>query len=712
MPVGVDGRSIDPHDAAQWMDADTAYSMATATGYGVGFVFTDADPFWFLDVDQCLNDHGTWDQTATTALQWFPGAAVEISQSGKGLHVFGVGSIPPGYKTRNQRLGVELYGSKRFVALGSNATGNAWTDHTAALNKFVPQWFEAGVQNLPVDWTDKPCPEYTGPQDDELLIQNMLASGGAAKVFGGKATINQLWENDIEALSDHFPDPEQGRPYDSSAADGSLATHLAFWTGKDCARIERLMRRSALVRDKWDQHGSYLYRTITGAVAKCGTVYDKPTIQQGYTLDVGSDLEMAQIALEALRDEHGEIVHCDGYFWRFGRTRWVRFEHNQLRRMIHEFDRSKTNQGGTVKLGKSKIDSIIHEMSTIVEDWNFFSGSPRGISCESGFIRFDQYGNPSEEPHASEHRNRHVVAGKWRSQNPVTLPKDSLLYRLLHGSFLGDADFIEKVALIQEISGVVALGIGTRIKKPKAMIFYGASAENGKSQFLELFRSLVPPDSTSSISPSKFQDDKHVIKLAGKVINCSDELSNADAISSDRFKAIITGEPVSARDVYKSAVDFLPTAQHVYATNELPYFKGGLDRGVLRRLAVIGFNRTIPPDERVPGIGRRIASEEADLLIAFAVEGASRIIRNGTFTEPESSQQELREWILGADPVAAWIEFACVVDRNPNSAPPIRTAHAHNMFLAWAGIQGFEKTTPSENHIFHQTRHGDLRPRC
>ncbi|RYE81023.1 MAG: hypothetical protein EOO80_02310, partial [Oxalobacteraceae bacterium] len=52
---------------------------------------------------------------------------------------------------------------------------------------------------------------------------------------------------------------------------------MAFWTGCDVARIARLMRRSALARDKWDDHSTYLVeRTISGACGQCSDVYRDP----------------------------------------------------------------------------------------------------------------------------------------------------------------------------------------------------------------------------------------------------------------------------------------------------------------------------------------------------------------------------------------------------------------------------------------------------
>jgi phage/plasmid-associated DNA primase len=131
----------------------------------------------------------------------------------------------------------------------------------------------------------------------------------------------------------------------------------------------------------------------------------------------------------------------------------------------------------------------------------------------------------------------------------------------------------------------------------------------------------------------------------------------------------------------------------------MPSFSGSVDRGVRRRLLMLQFNRTIPPEERIQDIGKRIAEEEPDLLLAFAVEGASRLIRNRRFTTPPSSEDALAQWLQDADPVYAWV--AARVDpwnkyQSQNKTPAYKTSHAHAMFREWALSNGFqEKSIPS-----------------
>jgi hypothetical protein len=264
------GRVSNAHDAAIWTDAATALAAVArfGSGYGLGFVFTAADPFWFLDIDNCAMPDGSgWTPLALQLCAAFPGAAIEVSASGKGLHLFGTGQAPA-HGCKNIGLGLEFYTEGRFVALtGTGAVGSAGRDFTYALPWLVDNFFpfKGGANGEAVDWTVGPCDEWRGPVDDEELIRRALMSQSAAAAFGNKAAFRDLWDCNIPVLAAAYPS-ESGAAYDGSSADRALAQHLAFWTGKDCERILRLMRQSQLVRAKWDRE-DYLPRTIVGAVA-------------------------------------------------------------------------------------------------------------------------------------------------------------------------------------------------------------------------------------------------------------------------------------------------------------------------------------------------------------------------------------------------------------------------------------------------------------
>lgn len=275
MPKGADWQN----DPALWTDAATACTMAALLGdqYGVGFLFTEADPFVFIDLDNCLTGD-QWSETARTIMQALVGAAIEVSQSGAGLHIIGTASNVPEHGCKNGPLGLEMYHARRFVALtGANAVGSASADITAALPALIDRYFPPNASEgvRPAEWTDGPLPEWDGYPDDADLIAAACKSSGAGSKLGGRASFHDLWACNVPALSATYPDNYGGRDYDASQADAALMSHLAFWTGCDCERMERLARESAMYRDKWDTHNSYLVRTITGAVARCGGVHQR-----------------------------------------------------------------------------------------------------------------------------------------------------------------------------------------------------------------------------------------------------------------------------------------------------------------------------------------------------------------------------------------------------------------------------------------------------
>lgn len=264
-------------DPNAWTDSQTASSLAAVMGdgYGVGFFVTHDDPFFFIDIDNCLQSDGQWSPVAVDLCNRLPGAAVEISQSGKGLHIFGTYTRAPAHSCKNATYNIEMYTGRRFAALtGDGASGDAGTDCTAALAETAGTYFPAGEAVTPTEWSDGPDPDWSGPADDDVLIQKMLAGKSAANVFGSKASLKDLWEGNEVALSLSYPSLNEVDPYDRSSADAALAQHLAWWTGKDHERIHRLMMRSALVRDKWTKHKAYLRdMTITRAVSMQTGVY-------------------------------------------------------------------------------------------------------------------------------------------------------------------------------------------------------------------------------------------------------------------------------------------------------------------------------------------------------------------------------------------------------------------------------------------------------
>jgi len=296
-------KNINPHDSNNWL----TYQEAKANSDHVGFVLTGKDGYFCVDVDDGLID-GEWSEHSLRILSWFPGAYVEVSHFGKGLHIFGFshGEVPSHKKKRKFADGeVELYTDKRFIAFSEQGcSGDYNCDLTTHLCDFIknvmsPEPETRGVSGESVtagnenrgggEW-QKPDERWHGPTDDTELIEKMLSSRGSAiSLLNGKASIQDLWNKNVSVLAENYPDPtDNDRPYDESSPDMALMVHLAFWTGKDLPRMIKLARMSSLGRPKWDSDKTYLSRTGGIACKRCKNVYDSKSINGAVESATGS----------------------------------------------------------------------------------------------------------------------------------------------------------------------------------------------------------------------------------------------------------------------------------------------------------------------------------------------------------------------------------------------------------------------------------------
>lgn len=134
-------------------DFDTAYewAMKVPTYDGVGFILQDksdpykepADPLVFIDLDDVVTDAGKVHPYAWMLVQRC-GTYADLSVSGTGIHIIGVGELPEDTRTVQDTLPdhpdfpeaeVEVYDGKRFCAM----TGKRLTDAPREVND-VTRW--------------------------------------------------------------------------------------------------------------------------------------------------------------------------------------------------------------------------------------------------------------------------------------------------------------------------------------------------------------------------------------------------------------------------------------------------------------------------------------------------------------------------------------------------------------------------------------------
>ena len=112
---------------ATWSEADEAFRAYREDPKffdGIGFVFSPNDPFFGIDVDNCIADDGSVKPWAQPVLERFTDTYAEISPSGKGVKIWAKGKMPvdSGVAFRIGDGRIEIYDHSRYFTV----TGRHW----------------------------------------------------------------------------------------------------------------------------------------------------------------------------------------------------------------------------------------------------------------------------------------------------------------------------------------------------------------------------------------------------------------------------------------------------------------------------------------------------------------------------------------------------------------------------------------------------------
>lgn len=250
---------------------------------GIGFVFNN--DYTGIDCDHCIQEDGTIDEWALDIIRAV-GSFAERSPN-DGVHIFPRGVLPetlgsngklerrgrkiklPG--KRHPEAAIEMYCQGRFFTITGNhfaGTPDHIEDRQEAIIELYNTITQIEQKPLPPKKQQSPVREAApaGPDDltDDALIKKAMEAKNGHRFAA-------LWRGDISDYQN-----------DHSDADLALCNMLAFWTGKDAYRMDRLFRQSGLYRDdKWDRNArsgeTYGQGTITRAINNCDEVYTGPT---------------------------------------------------------------------------------------------------------------------------------------------------------------------------------------------------------------------------------------------------------------------------------------------------------------------------------------------------------------------------------------------------------------------------------------------------
>ena len=243
-PRQLDGTFASSTDAATCCAFDRAVDAVRSRARhfdGVGYILA-GDGLTAIDLDRCvalgcaarvrlgdLRGIDTWARAIVSELESY----TELSPSARGIRIFVRASLPAG--SGNRRGCFEVYDRARYVTV----TG----DHIATMPRVIVE--RQGVlervigrmlPTIALERASLRVSTATTVPDDDVLLEKARAAKNGPRFCA-------LFDRGEVAMFGH----------DHSRADLALCSILAFWCGPNVLRVDRLFRRSALYRKKWDE---------------------------------------------------------------------------------------------------------------------------------------------------------------------------------------------------------------------------------------------------------------------------------------------------------------------------------------------------------------------------------------------------------------------------------------------------------------------------
>lgn len=681
-----------------------AYAMGGYDGIGIAV----GNGIGAFDIDHCIREDGTLNDTAATVLSIFPTAYVEKSPSGKGLR--GFFCVPEDfvydktvYYINNRSKGLEVYmpgATNRFVTVTGDVyrTGEIPNDETAMttlLDSLMKR--SKQVQNTQL--------RHHSYLDDDAVIAHAEEAGNSDK-------FKRLFAGDWEDL------------YDSqSDADMALLSILAFWCGCDEEQMDRIFRTSGLMRDKWDRQQAgttYGAISIRNTVNTCAAVYVPVNAQdivdeEFSKLDEDEafqpDISKITATLEEMaphtnprygRDEIGMGNAFADYFKSIAR-------YNSERGIWYVYDgtvwRVDSENLRVAELAKLLADKLYVFALTITEE-----------DARKRFI--------DRVRKLQLRRNRDTMVKDAKSVYPLSMKnfdRDIYLFNMANGTLdlrTGDfrehrpEDYLTKVSPVEydpdakcdrfvRFMDEVMMGDKDTIRyTQKALgyalsgdtrmecffILYGATSRNGKGTLMESFLRLMgdygrnadPVMLAMKFNAQSNGPTEELARLAGsRFVNIS-EPEKKLTIDAALTKRLTGNDTITARFLHENSFEFRASFKIFINTNyqpnitDLTLFHSG-------RVKMIPFNRHFEESEQDKGLKAFFAQpENMSGIFNWVYEGFKLFIKEG-LEMPQAVKDATADYELESDKVGQF----CALCLQHKKGEELRSAAVFDIYMRW-----------------------------
>jgi P4 family phage/plasmid primase-like protien len=251
--------------------------------------------------------------------------------------------------------------------------------------------------------------------------------------------------------------------------------------------------------------------------------------------------------------------------------------------------------------------------------------------------------------------------------------------------FMGDKD------LITFIKYAVGYSLTGSIKEECIFICYG-TGRNGKSKLLDTIEFLMG-DYGRNVDPSTFEESR---KFSGSASEDIARLKDARFISTIEtaegrkmaeglIKKMTGDRIITARELYKSSIQFEQKYKLWIATNHKPIIKG-TDNAIWERIKLIPFEMYFSEEKRDKDLLQKLIAEAPGIL-NWAIEGCLNWQSGGLYPVSSGRVKEATDKYRNEmDLLGEFVEEKCI--QNPSAT--VSKQLIYNTYLDWCKDSGIQ----------------------
>ncbi len=357
------------------------------------------------------------------------------------------------------------------------------------------------------------------------------------------------------------------------------------------------------------------------------------------------------------------LQYYQGTFYRWDNGRYIKVSDSEIRLLIKRYihDINLLPDVEPIKVTGHLIGNIalcIAGMEGVhIPETRQLNSWPDGreklyqtISFNNGLLLF---GRRNEKPVLQSHTPKYFTTVKL----PYDYDPDAKC--LEWEDFLLDVMDVdaERVILLQQWAGYLLIN---NLRQQKFLLITGEGA-NGKGVFFEIIERMVGRENCSHISLAQFGKPFVLATTIGKVVNLSSESSSAiDSFGETVLKAYTSGDAMSFQRKYLDAVEVIPSAKIMIATNQLPKFQDK-SQGIWRRMLFVPFEKVYAEDEQNKNLADELAKGLSGVF-NWALKGIQLLKEENGFISPVKCRNAIEDYKRSVNPTRAFLQDNCEVD--------------------------------------------------